>query len=116
MAKSIYMKRWENAKRIATEINLLLDSGWIILDEDGISLNGRFEIRGEEEIVFRVSKNFSHIYCVNDPHYDNGILTPVKEYNRKFSRWKFVHPSGAVGLAEAVRLSRVVEAVMERTV
>jgi len=89
---NIYEARWKNAVQIAKNINLLIDSGYIIFDENFKVVKYKFVIT-DDEILLPVSANCSNIYFLRDSAFDNGAHMRISEYNERFKDWKAVKPS-----------------------
>jgi hypothetical protein len=91
---NIYKARHNNAIRIAEKVNALVDNGYLIFDDQGERLVGRFVFEDEERNVFFAYEDSSCkiIYFLNDLDFDNGIYDTVAEYNEQFADWSFVHP------------------------
>jgi hypothetical protein len=89
---SIYQARYNNAKRIAEQINDLIDKDYLIFDEDKELLEGKFIIT-DKDISLNWGKHCKIAYFVNDSQFDNGALDTIEKYNSKFKDWRVVHPS-----------------------
>ena len=83
--------RKNNAIRIAKEINNYLNQGYLVFNEDNEIVARNFEIT-EEGVLLPISDKSKIIYCSFDENLDNGLYTPIKEYNTQFKKWKIVHP------------------------
>lgn len=90
---NIYEARWQNALRIANKINSFIDEGYLVFNDDNEIITGRFRIT-DKEIVLAPDKDSRCVYgyFMNNKDWDEGIYTPIKEYNEPFKKWKFVHP------------------------
>lgn len=81
-----YVARWENAKKKCAKIQKLLAEGYLIFDADGNKIRTA-EIKDDH--TFYINSGF---YFLNDMNLDNGMYTPIKEFNKTFSDWVYVHP------------------------
>lgn len=83
--------RWNNAKKIGTKIKSFIDNGYIVYDEDGDVIP---DIEINDEGVFAKLDEYCQIILfLNDTELDNGMYTPIKEFNETFKKWSFVDPN-----------------------
>lgn len=91
---NIYDARWQNALKIANKINLYLEQGYLVFNDDNEIITGRFRIT-EDEITLLPEKDKNSCvygYFLKDKEWDEGMHTTIKEYNEPFKKWRFVHP------------------------
>lgn len=82
---NIHKARWENAKKKCAKIQKLLAEGYLIFDADGNKIRTA-EIKDN---TFYINNCF---YFINDIKLDNGLYETIKEFNKTFSNWVYVHP------------------------
>ncbi len=90
---SMYDKRWENAQRVWKKFMALQQAGYVIFDEwqdvvQGFKLNDK----GCYTTFNRDGTGGGTFYFLNDRELDNGMMTPVKEWNAQFDLWTFINP------------------------
>lgn len=74
--------RWENAVRWARRVNRALELGHLVFDADGDPIRAPIEVRGD--CLFgpcRPGDESGWTYFRNDPEYDEGLYTPIAEWN-----------------------------------
>jgi len=96
---SIYVARLLNARRIGNKLKRLQREGFHIFDENGEKITGTIEFRGFDGrlgggLALR-DGNCSTVYFDAAKDLDNGMHTPVAEFNAIFSNWVAVHPAQA---------------------
>ena len=89
---NIYEARWNNAVKIAEKINSFLDRGFLIFNGDDEIINKKFAI-SNDEIYLPLICNCNLGYFLKNTDYDEGMFTTIKEYNKQFKDWKFIHPN-----------------------
>jgi len=82
---NMYEARWENAKKKCVKIQKLLEKGYLIFDADG----NKIHTAGIKDDTFYINNSF---YFINDINLDNGLYETIKEFNKSFSDWVYVHP------------------------
>ena len=95
-----YEARWRNAKRIAERIIDLQNKGWLIFNNQN-EIVGKVQITEEQWGEVSIVENCDHCrdyWFMNDKHYDEGLYTPIKQFNTKFKDWKCVDPKNIVPL------------------
>lgn len=92
--------RLNNAKRIGEKIQKKLDEGYIIYTDEGFIVKSvTFKGFGDNDGLTIESDRGGHVvYFDDDPTCDNGMLTPIKEFNAEFKKWKTVHPNSIKSL------------------
>mgnify|MGYP000860872208 FL=1 len=91
---NIYTARWNNAKKIAEKIIKIQSEGGLVFNEENSIVN-KFVIDKDRtgiEGVYELGNNITVFYFQNTLDWDHGMYTPIKEYNKQFVGWKFVHP------------------------
>lgn len=90
---NMYQARYNNAKRIKNKINELISQGNKVLDEQGNNVSSIVE--DDDSIVYTIDghDNARYILFINDVELDNGIYTPIKEFNKQFLGWTWYKPS-----------------------
>lgn len=86
-----FTARYNNAKRIMNKINDLLQKGYQVIDENGYNVESINE--ANDTISYTLSG--SNIRCslfMNDIDFDDGMHTPIKEFNKSFELWTYVNP------------------------
>lgn len=83
---NMYEARWENAKKKCAKIQKLLSEGYLIFDADGDKI---ISAGIKDDYTFYINNGF---YFLNDTQLDNGMLETIKEFNKTFSNWVYVHP------------------------
>ena len=83
--------RWNNAKKIGTKIKSFIDKGFIVYDEDGDVVLDIVII--DEGVFAKIDERNQIILFLNDTELDNGMYTPIKEFNETFKKWSFVDPN-----------------------
>ena len=91
---NIYEARWNNAVNVAHRIKSLMDKGHKVFNEKGELIVGNFHITDKIiHLIENVNSNrYTTIYFENDKDWDHGLYTTIKEWNKQFSKWTFVHP------------------------
>lgn len=99
-----YKARWNNAVKVSETINKFFDEGYLIYTDEREEMTHKFVItddhiylpfgrfRGDEGISFRV------VFFENTKDMDEGMHTPIKEYNSIFENWKMIRPEHIVKL------------------
>jgi hypothetical protein len=83
--------RWNNAKKIGNKIKSFIDKGFIVYDEDEEVVHDI--IINDEGVFAKVSDKCQIMLFLNDTELDNGMYTPIKEFNETFEKWSFVDPN-----------------------
>lgn len=84
--------RIRNATAFATKVNQIIDSGGMVFDEDN---NVVYRIVCADN---KISVIYSHdgarftIFNSN-PIMDDGLYTPIAEWNSQFKKWRYIDPS-----------------------
>lgn len=94
---SIYDRRWKNAQRVWKKFMMLQQAGYMIFDEDqsvvaGFVLNEKGCYTTFERNVQDGEPFGGCFYFLNDRELDNGMMTPIKEWNAQFDLWTFINP------------------------
>lgn len=76
--------RWNNAVKIVTKINDLIDQGYIIFDEEGCKVS-----------KFVINEDDIYSGCLNYWSFGSWQLT-VKDYKALFKDWYGFHPKHMV--------------------
>ena len=89
---SIYDARWKKAVAFINRVNMAIDQGYLVFDEDMNRVTIRFEIiDGDqgEEIVQR-HEGCTFCYMVNNKEWDEGLLVSHEEWLKQnsFDTWK----------------------------
>lgn len=97
MILTIHKRRYLNALKKAAKINHYLKKGYHVF-----YLGERIE-RGftleDNEIVLKLTDNFSVRFYENSPDWDHGYWTSIKKYNQAFSEdFQIYKPSARVEL------------------
>ena len=83
--------RWNNARGIGNKIKSYIDRGFIVYDEDQEIIQ---DIEINDDGVFaKLSDTCQLMLFLNDIELDNGMYTPIKEFNSTFKKWSFVDPN-----------------------
>ena len=88
-----FESRYANAKRIMNKINGLLDKGYLVSDDGGFKVASVFE---QNNSIYYITQNKDNVLIclfVNDIDWDNGMHTPIPEFNKQFENWTYMHPS-----------------------
>lgn len=83
---NMYEARWNNAKKKCEKIQKLLRKGYLIFTADGEKITSA-GIR--DDYTFYINSGF---YFLNDKNLDNGMYETIREFNKTFSNWVYVHP------------------------
>lgn len=86
-----YERRWNNAVRIAKQINAFIDDGYLVFGDNGELIKNKFVIT-DEGIRLPLDENSSVAYFINDKNLDNGMHTTISEYNKEFLDWRILYP------------------------
>lgn len=92
MTMNKFTARYNNAKRIMNKINDLLQKGYKVIDENGYNVESIIEA---DNTIYYTLKG-SLIRCslfMNDIDFDDGIHTPIKEFNKSFESWVYINPN-----------------------
>jgi hypothetical protein len=86
-----FATRHANAVRIADKVSGLLSAGYRVFDELGDQVLNAGK-RDNGDVVFALKDGGNLLMFVNDPTLDNGALDGVREFNKSFDGWSFLHP------------------------
>ena len=82
--------RWANAQKMYHKLQNKLDDGYLLYDENDDLVKG---LELNEEGFFQVYDEYSKCFLfLNDTELDNGMYTPIKEFNEQFKDWYFINP------------------------
>lgn len=98
MISSVYVARLKNARRIGHALKRLQREGCILIDDEGHIVTAPVRFKGfGREMGLSVG---CVCYFTSNTEFDNGMHTPVAEFNERFDRWKVFHPSDAKSIAQ----------------
>lgn len=105
--KGYYKARLDNAVRIANRANELLKEGYLIFDKDGSRIE-KFVVEDDGEDIkvcymYPERPNCRIVVMLGNPDYDDGLHTPVAEYNKYFDSWKIINPSDCKPFTEVIQ-------------
>ena len=93
----IHKRRYSNALKKAAKINRYLKKGYHVFYlgdriEQGFTLE-------DNQVVLKLTDNFSVIFYINSSDWDNGYWTSIKKYNEEFSAdFEVYKPSARIEL------------------
>jgi len=91
---NVYKARWKAAKKLHESINEKIRAGFIVLDEDGVSVDREFKISEEQIIMpWKSGSGGGAVYFINDSELDNGMHTTIADYRDSFKDWRYVNPN-----------------------
>ena len=107
----VFFARIENAKKVASSIKELIDSGFMVVDDEGSEIKDikiTNDSAGNLETVVANYKDgsFNLILFEADKEYDHGMHTPIKEFNAQFDSWKVYHPLMVKSLSSYLDFSK----------
>jgi len=92
---NIYRARWKNALRKAAKVNRMLKKGFLILEKNGEKVIP-FQFDSASRTLYQETKTpghtFRYMMFQDDKHYDHGLYTPIKQFNKRFEGWLAVNP------------------------
>ena len=93
----IHKRRYLNALKKAAKINWYLKKGYHVF-----YLGERIErgfVLEDNQVVLKITDNFSVIFYENSPDWDHGYWTSIKKYNAVFSEtFEVYKPSARIEL------------------
>ncbi|WP_327210378.1 hypothetical protein [Rhizobium leguminosarum] len=89
--------RHANAVRIAAKVSGLIAAGYRVFDELGDRVLDAGK-RADGDVVFTLEDSGNVAMFINDPTLDNGALDGVKQFNKFFEGWSFIHPKDVKAL------------------
>lgn len=93
----IHKRRYLNALKKAAKINRYLKKGYHVFYQDDRIHQGF--VLEDNQIVLKLSDNFSVRFYENSPDWDHGYWTSIKKYNEAFLEdFEVYEPSARVKL------------------
>jgi len=93
----IHKRRYLNALKKAAKINRYLKKGYNVFYQDDRIHQGF--VLEDNQIVLKLSDNFSVMFYENSPDWDHGYWTSIKKYNEAFLKdFEVYEPSARVKL------------------
>jgi len=97
MSHSVYDRRWANAQRIGKLIEAALAEGSYVFNEAGdrvTAVHWRGFLNGEDQHNpgLTIDCGGPSVYFNWDKDTDEGMHTPIAEFNAHFDGWWFVKP------------------------
>jgi hypothetical protein len=94
---NVHKRRYLNALKQAAKINHYLKKGYHVFYQ-GKPISQGFVLRGNE-ILLQLSDNCSIIFYEDDPDWDHGYWTKIKEWNKEFlDSFEVFQPSARIKL------------------
>jgi len=95
---SIYDARRANARRIGERIKGYLDTGHLVLDDEGnivtsVHFTGFRRSEGGLSFGYGDGSRETVVHFEDDVDLDNGMHDTVAAFNAKFAAWKVLHPA-----------------------
>jgi len=94
---SVYKARWNKAKAMALDINRRRDEATkkfgkraILLDDQGEIVTGELHVTEDE--IYMTEGNCHFAIFEDNPEYDHGSHTPIKDIEELFSKFEVYVP------------------------